>query len=102
MYVPIFGKTNILSLAKIRKGFETSPCGDDFYNESANQANRALLNMPARYNTRMLAADIKNYFESNDKALEVLIFRRKYELSFFRRFALSTRFFAEFKKLYER
>ena len=73
-----------------------------FYNESANQANRALLNMPARYNTRMLAADIKNYFESNDKALEVLIFRRKYELSFFRRFALSTRFFAEFKKLYER
>jgi hypothetical protein len=47
-----------------------------FYNESANQANRALLNMPARYNTRMLAADIKNYFESNDKALEVLIFRK--------------------------
>ena len=71
-------------------------------NESANQANRALLNMPARYNTRMLAADIKNYFESNDKALEVLIFRRRHELSVFRRFALSARFYTEFKKLYER
>ena len=71
-------------------------------NESANQANRALLNMPAKYNTRMLAADIKNYFESNDKALEVLIFRRKHELSVFRRLALSARFYTIFKKLYER
>jgi len=49
-----------------------------------------------------LAADIKNYFESNDKALDVLIFRRKYELSIFRRFALSARFYTEFKKLYEK
>ena len=71
-------------------------------NESAQQANRALLNMPGKYNTRLLAADIKNYFESNDKALEVLIFRRKYELSIFRRFALSARFYTEFKKLYEK
>ena len=71
-------------------------------NESVEQANRALLNMPAKYNTRLLAADIKNYFESNDIALEVLIFRRKYELSIFRRFALSARFYTEFKKLYEK
>lgn len=71
-------------------------------NESAGQANRALLNMPARYNTRLLAADIKNYFESNSKALEVLIFRRKREMSVFRRFALSPRFYTEFKKLYEK
>ncbi|MBP5189366.1 MAG: hypothetical protein J6031_00425 [Bacteroidales bacterium] len=71
-------------------------------NESVDQANRALLNMPAKYNTRLLAADIKNYFESNSKALEVLIFRRKYELSIFRRLALSARFYTEFKKLYER
>ena len=49
-----------------------------------------------------LAADIKNYFETNGKALEVLIFRRKHELSVFRRFALSARFYAEFKKLYEK
>lgn len=71
-------------------------------NESAGQANRALLNMPARYNTRLLAADIKNYFELNSKALEVLIFKRKSELSIFRRFALSDRFYTEFKKLYEK
>ena len=50
----------------------------------------------------MLAADIKNYFESNDKTLEVLIFRRRHELSVFRRFARSARFYTEFKKLYER
>lgn len=71
-------------------------------NESAHQANRALLNMPSRYSTRLLAADIKSFFESNNKALEVLIFRRKSELSIFRRFALSSRFYTEFKKLYER
>lgn len=71
-------------------------------NESAEQANRALLNMPAKYNTRLLAADIKNYFELNEKALEVLIFRRKFELSIFRRFAMSPRFYSEFKKLYEK
>ena len=52
-------------------------------NESAEQSNRVLLNMPSRYNTRMLAADIRNYFESNSKALEVLIFRRKFELRVF-------------------
>lgn len=71
-------------------------------NESIEQANRVLLNMPAKYNTRLLAADIKNYFDSNSKALEVLIFRRKSELSIFRRFAMSPRFYAEFKKLYEK
>ena len=71
-------------------------------NESAEQSNRVLLNMPARYNTRMLAADIKNYFESNDRALEVLIFRRKCELSIFRRFALSARFYTDFKRMYEK
>ena len=71
-------------------------------NESAEQANRVLLNMPAKYNTRILAADIKNYFESNSKALEVLIFKRKGELSIFRRFAMSSRFYTEFKKLYEK
>ena len=49
-----------------------------------------------------MAADIRNYFESNSKALDVLIFRRKYELSVFRRFALSARFYTDFKKLYEK
>ena len=70
--------------------------------ESADQANRALLNMPSGYRTRLLAADIKNYFVFNDKALEVLIFKGMRELSVYRRFALSKRFYAEFKKLYER
>ena len=70
--------------------------------ESSEQANRALLNMPAGYSTRLLAADIKNYFEGNGKALEVLLFKGKCEVSVFRRLALSKRFYTEFKKLYER
>ena len=37
--------------------------------------------MPSGYNTRLLAADIKTYFELNEAALEVLIFKGKSELS---------------------
>ncbi|MBO4800335.1 MAG: hypothetical protein J5545_00460 [Bacteroidaceae bacterium] len=48
--------------------------------ESIGQANRVLLNMPAGYSTRLLAADIRSYFEANQEALEVLIFKGKREL----------------------
>ena len=64
--------------------------------ESIGQSNRVLLNMPLGYNTRLLAADIKTYFELNEAALEVLIFKGKSELSIYRRL-----FYSEFKKTYE-
>ena len=70
--------------------------------ESIGQSNRVLLNMPSGYNTRLLAADIKSYLELNEAALEVLLFKGKSELSVYRRFANNSRFYAEFKKLYER
>ena len=69
--------------------------------ESTEQANRVLLNMPANYSTRLLAADIKNYFDDSPNGLEVLIFKGKREVSVFRRLAKSKRFYADFKKLYE-
>lgn len=70
--------------------------------ESIGQANRVLLNMPPGYSTRLLAADIKSYFSYNDEVLEVLIFKGKREIPIYRRFAQNPRFYAEFKKIYER
>ena len=69
--------------------------------ESIAQANRALLNMP-QYNTRKLVHDIRKYFVKQPDAIEVLIFKGKSEISVFRRFALSTRFYFEFKKMFEK
>ena len=66
--------------------------------ESIGQSNRVLLNMPTGYNTRLLAADIKTYFDLNEAALEVLIFKGKSELSIYRRFVSNSRFYSEFKK----
>ena len=69
--------------------------------ESISQANRALLNMP-QYNTRRLVHDIRKYFVKYPDAIEVLIFKGKVEVSVSRRFALSQRFYFEFKKMFER
>jgi hypothetical protein len=69
--------------------------------ESIAQANRALLNMP-QYNTRKLVHDIRKYFVKQPDAIEVLIFKGKSEISVSRRFALSTRFYFEFKKMFEK
>ena len=63
--------------------------------ESIGQSNRVLLNMPSGYNTRLLAADIKTYFELNEAALEVLIFKGKSELSIYRRFVSNSRFYSK-------
>ena len=45
--------------------------------DSIEQCNRVLLNIQLDYNTRSLAFDIKRYFEINEKAVEVLIFKGK-------------------------
>ena len=69
--------------------------------ESITQANRALLNMP-QYSTRKLVHDIRKYFVKYPDAIEVLIFKGKDEISVSRRFAISQRFYFEFKKMFER
>ena len=43
--------------------------------ESIGQSNRILLNMAVDYSPRHLAMAIKRYFELNQNALEVLIFK---------------------------
>ena len=45
--------------------------------ESIGQSNRVLLNINTDYNARLLASDIRAYFEVNAEAIEVLIFKGK-------------------------
>ena len=65
---------------------------------SREQARRVFLNMPGKYNTRNLAADIKDYFEQNDKALEVLVVVGGKKVSVERDYALSKTFYQTFRK----
>ena len=69
--------------------------------ESIGQANRVLLNMPTAYNTRLLAADIRRYFELYEGALEVLIFKGKKTISIDRAVALDPMFYRLLKRKYE-
>lgn len=48
---------------------------DNRLKESIGQSNRILLNMAVDYNPRHLAMAIKHYFEQNQSAMEVLIFK---------------------------
>ena len=70
--------------------------------ESIGQSNRVLLNMPSGYNTRLLAADIKTYFELNDEALEVIILRGGKLLSIDRNDALHPSYYRIIKKRFEK
>jgi hypothetical protein len=49
-----------------------------------------------------LVHDIRKYFVKYPDAIEVLIFKGKNEVSVSRRFALSVRFYFEFKKMFEK
>jgi hypothetical protein len=70
--------------------------------ESVGQANRVLLNMRKKYATRTLAVDIKEYFEYNPEAVEVLIFKGMRSISISRYQTTSPMFFKEFRKRYEK
>lgn len=70
--------------------------------DSIGQCNRILLNMTRDYNTRRLAYAIKRYFEINDKAVEVLIFKGGKHISVKRPMVTGETFFPMFKKAYER
>ena len=63
---------------------------------------RVLLNMTVDYNTRLLASDIKSYFETNLDALEVLLFKGKKMLPVNRIQVQSPDFNRVFRKRYEK
>ena len=56
--------------------------------ESIGQTNHVLLNMATTYNGRLLATQIKRYFEMNPQASEVLIFKGGQAISVKRGYAL--------------
>ena len=68
--------------------------------DSISQSNHVLLNMTPRYNGGLLAVQIKSYFEKNDNALEVLIFKGKDLLSIKRRFVFQKDFIRKFRKAF--
>jgi hypothetical protein len=69
--------------------------------DSIGQSNRILLNINSDYNARLLAADIKFYFELNRNAIEVLLFKGKKTISVSRYDTQSPMFHRQFRKKYE-
>ena len=58
--------------------------------------------MTTVYNTRRLALAIKDYFDVNDKAIEVMIFKGGKRIVIKRSFAINHNFLRMFIKVYER
>ena len=70
--------------------------------ESIGQTNRVLLNMTTDYNARLLASDIKAFFEKSKDALEVLVFKGNKTISIKRGLVQNSAFNRLFRKLYEK
>ena len=68
--------------------------------ESIGQTNHVLINVCTTYNTRLMALQIKEYFEANPEAVEVLIYKGKRMLTVKRMFTLKKNFITEFQKHY--
>lgn len=96
----------------LRKEFHPLDTDKDIYSvggevansleDSIGQCNRILLNLTIEYNTRSLAFAIKRYFEINQDAIEVLIFKGGKHISVDRTIAMRDGFLFRFKKFYER
>ena len=71
-------------------------------NESIGQTSRVLLNMTTDYNARLLASDIKSFFEKSKDAIEVLVFKGNKTISIKRGLVQNSAFNRLFRKLYEK
>ena len=97
----IFEKKGILRLYDLKTIYGKGSVGTQLL-DSIGQTNRVILNMQSDYNARLLASDIKTYFETNQDALEVLIFKGKKFLSVNRIQVQSSDFNRVFRKRYEK
>ena len=97
----IFEKKGILGLYDLKTVNGKGSVGTQLL-DSIGQTNRVLLNMITDYNVRLLASEIKAYFESNQDALEVLIFKGKKVLPVNRIQVQSPDFNRVFRKRYEK
>ena len=69
--------------------------------KSVGQTNRVLLNLKTSYNAKSLAREIKLYFERNENALEVLVYKGNKEISV-QRLNLVKRFVYDFCSRYNK
>ncbi|MBR3080471.1 MAG: hypothetical protein IKH01_11780 [Prevotella sp.] len=97
----IFEKKGILGLYDLKTVYGKGSVETQLL-DSIGQTNRVILNMLSDYNARLLASDIKAYFETNQNALEVLIFKGKKVLSVNRIQVQSSDFNRVFRKRYEK
>ena len=97
----IFEKKGVLGLYDLKTVYGKASVGTQLL-DSIGQTNRVLLNVQTDYNARLLASDIKTYFESNQDALEVLIFKGKKVLPVNRIQVESPDFNRVFRKRYEK
>ena len=97
----IFEKKGILGLYDLKTVHGKGSVGTQLL-DSIGQTNRVLLNILTDYNARLLASDIKTYFETNKDALEVLIFKGKRVLPVNRVQVQSPDFNRVFRRRYEK
>ena len=97
----IFEKKGILGLYDLKTVHGKGSVGTQLL-DSIGQTNRVLLNMLTDYNARLLASDIRTYFESSRNAIEVLIFKGNKIITIKRGLACNPSFNRIFRRLYEK
>ena len=68
--------------------------------ESIGQTNHVLINVCSKYNPRLMATQIRNYFQVNPTAIEVLVYKGKKMLIVTRRMAQNPLFLIQFQRKY--
>ena len=70
--------------------------------ESIGQTNHVLINVCTKYSPRLMATQIRSYFQHNPSALEVLIFKGRKSISVKRKWSESMDFDIAFRRHYEK
>ena len=68
--------------------------------ESIGQTNHVLINVCTKYNPRLMATQIRSYFQANPEAIEVLIYKGKKEIVVTRRISENPLFLILFQRKY--
>ena len=70
--------------------------------ESIGQTNHVLINVRTAYNPRLMATQIRTYFQANPNAIEVLVYKGNKAIVITRRIASNPLFLIQFRRKYER
>ena len=97
----ILYKKGVYRTYDLKTVFGKASIGDNLL-DSVGQCNSILINMTTEYSTRKLALAIKQYFEVNEMAFEVLVFKGLKRISVKRSLVNNRHFPSIFKKAYEK